>query len=288
MPIYDFTSKPRKQDTAGAVYEPNPSIPQQIPGHPDLSKDTTITYDPTNLVTPVDVRTILPKGFHAIDEGIKKYFTGIIIPTEDNQREMTVRIAGGDKTLLFWKQDLHANRITLPVMSINRSGFRWDPTRYSPPYRPMAQRFVAGDGSRVAMVFRPWPCMVDYAMTIWAERKRDVEYATYQIVTRFNPFAELMVEFETLKGNIRGKISEITNSSDIDIGAEELAKVRYDMTTTWEAWLPLPEKIMPTILGRVGIVVESSGAILDVADFNERGGLNVSTLVDNVNPTDED
>lgn len=278
MPVYDFTFKPRKENTAGQVSEPQPSIPQKIPGHPDLSKDSEITFDPTNLNLPEDVRTILPKGFHAVDEGIKKYFSGMQVPTKDSTRELTVRVAGGDKTFLFWKQDLLHNRIKLPVMSINRTGWRWDAMRFSPPYLEMTRRFVHKDGSRISMAFRPQPYLIDYTFSMWAERKRDIEYPMYEIITRFNPFAEAMVEFETLKGNIRGKLGEVTDNSDIDIGAEELPKVRYDITTTWEAWLPLPEKVMPTILGRVGIFSEYTGEILDVIDFDQSGGINAVSL----------
>jgi len=280
MPIYDFTGKPRMPNTAGMVGESSPSMPQKLPGHPDLQKDTTITYDPTNLNTPEDVRTILPVGFHAVDDGILRYFSNIKIPTKDDQRDLTVRIAGGDKTFLFWKQDLVANRIGLPVMSINRTGWRWDPLRFSPPYIGMTRRFVNKEGSRTAIIYRPWPCLVDFVFSIWGERKRDVEYAMYQIVTRFHPFAELRIEFETLKGNIRGKLGEVTDNSDIDIGAEELAKVRYDISTTYEAWLPLPETVMPTILGKVGVYQEITGEVLDVIEFGNQGGLNTASLKD--------
>jgi len=280
MPIYDFSFKPRKERSAGMISEPEPSIPQKPPGIPDLGKETDITYDPINLDTPVDVNTVLPIGFQTVDESIKNYFVGMKVPTKDDVRELTVRVAGGDKTFLFWKQELLANRIQLPVMSINRTGWRWDATRFSPPYIEMTRRFVHKDGSRIAMSFRPWPCMVDYTFSLWAERKRDIEYIAYQITTRFNPLAEIIVEFEHLRGNIRGKIGEITNNSDIDIGAEELAKVRYDISTTWEAWLPLPEKVVPTILGRVGVLSEFTGEILDVIDFDQSGGINSVSLID--------
>lgn len=278
MPVYDFSFVPRKQDTAGQVPEPNPSITQHAPSLPDLDKDTTITHDPINTEVSEDVRTVLPKGFHAVDEGVLNYLNNIIIPTQDGQKQLTTRVAGGDKTFLFWKQDLDANRIQLPVMSINRTGFRWDHTRFSPPYMYMNKRFVKEDGSRVALIYRPWPCTVDYTFSLWTERKRDMEYAIYQIITKFNPLAETIIEFETLRGNIRGKMNEGTINSDIDIGAEEQAKVRYDLSSTWEAWLPLPEKIMPTILGRVGIILEDTGEILSVAEFSERGGLNTGAL----------
>ena len=268
MPIHNFGFVPRQQRTVGKVAEPKPSIPQKIPKTPDLSKKTTITFDPTNVNIQEDVRTTLPMGFHALDEGIKNYFIDIKIPSKDDFRKMEVRIAGGDKTLLFWRQDSDTNRIKLPVMSINRTALRWDATRFSPPYIEMTRRFVENDGSRVALVYRPWPCQVDYTNSIWAERKRDAEYALYQIITRFNPLAEFTIEFPTLRGNVRGKIGEVTDNSDIDVGADEMAEVRYDINITYEAWLPLPERVIPTVLGRVGIVSEFSGAVLDIADFD--------------------
>lgn len=269
MPIHNFGFTPRKERKVGKVDEPRPSIPQKIPKAPDLSKQSTITYDPTNVNVYENVRTILPKGFHALDEGIKNYFADVQVPSKDDFRRMDVRVAGGDKTLLFWKQDLDSNRIKLPVMSVNRTALRWDANRFSPPYIEMTRRFVEADGSRVALVYRPWPCLVDYTNSIWAERKRDAEYALFQIITRFNPLAEFTIEFETLRGNVRGKIGEVTDNSDIDVGAEELAKVRYDIQITYEAWLPLPERVVPTVLGRVGVVSEFSGAVLDVADFDD-------------------
>ena len=35
-----------------------------------------------------------------------------------------------------------------------------------------------------------------------------------------------------------------------------------ELSTTAEAWLPLPEKIVPTVLGTVGSIKEMSGEIL--------------------------
>lgn len=268
MPIHDFSFVPRKSRSGGKVKETDPSIPPKVPGHPDIGKETTITYDPSNKAIQESVREILPKGFKSLDEGIKNYFSDIKIPTKDNFRNMATRVAGGDKTFLFWKQNMDSNRIKLPVMSINRTALRWDSTRFSPPYIEMTRRFVSSESGRIEMSYRPWPCKVDYTNSIWSERKEDAEYALYQIVTRFNPLAEFTIEFGTLRGNVRGEIGEISDNSDIDIGAEELPKVRYDVNFTFEAWLPLPSKVVPAVLGRVGTFNEYSGAILDIVDFD--------------------
>ena len=97
---------------------------------------------------------------------------------------------------------------------------------------------------------REYPVLIDYALALWAERKRDIEYITYQIITRFNPLARWVVEDEWMCGDIHATLESCTDSSDIDIDANQLAKVRYDINITIEGWLPLPGRITPTVLGR--------------------------------------
>jgi len=105
VPIHNFTSKDDVKDGI---------IPPQIPGHPDLRRDPDFIEDPTNTTVDQDIRSILPVGFATMDRGIKHYFSGALpgappairIPTKDGMKELTVRLAGGDKTILIYKQDL--------------------------------------------------------------------------------------------------------------------------------------------------------------------------------------
>ena len=86
----------------------------------------------------------------------------------------------------------------------------------------------------------------------------------YQVVSRFNPVAQWGVEDEHMCGDIYATFGGVTDNSDIDIGANELAKVRYDINIQIEGWWPLPGRIVPTVLGRVTDLSE-----LDTREFFE-------------------
>lgn len=253
MPVYRFEFPPS-----------NPIVNQEIT--PDigpladqsrLEENDEILYDQTNANSPEDVRSTLVMGFATMDNGVKQWLSDVRVPTGDGHRFMNVRIAGGDKTFLIWSQDFRTGRIKLPVCSINRGTVRFNEQKYSPPVHPIARRYNA-EKTRVTKTFRPWPCLIDYDLSIWSERKRDAEYIIYQILTRMNPLAEFVVEDDYIRGNVQVRFGDYTDNSDIDIAGDERAKVRYDVNITIEGWLPLPEQTVPTVLGRVG----------EVKDFN--------------------
>jgi hypothetical protein len=64
-----------------------------------------------------------------------------------------------------------------------------------------------------------------------------------------------------LQGNIQLRFEGSSDSSDKETGYDQHAKVRYEVSYVAEAWLPLPEKIVKTVLGRVTSLKESSGQI---------------------------
>jgi hypothetical protein len=268
MAVYEFVfSSPQQNRNLSPERDPliTPALPQQ----PELEEKDELINNDINLNQPEDVRSILTTGFYAMDAGLKKYFEDIQVPTKDGVRPLTVRVAGGDKTILQWSQDLHSGRIALPVMSVNRSSWRFNVDKFSPPYINMGRRFVNVDGSRMALTYRPWPALIDYTLSVWAERKRDIEYVAYQVQTRFNPLAEFRIEDESgLRGYVQLRFGDVTDNSDIDIGAEELPKVRYDFSVTMEGWLPLPEKILPTTLGKAVSLHEINGKFLEALNSN--------------------
>lgn len=266
MAVHDFVFNPQSSNQTLAP-ERAPQIIQPLPTQPDLvEKDELINSD-LNLNQPEDVRSVLVRGFYSMDLGLKRYFEDILVPTADSVRPLTVRLAGGDKTFLIWIQDLRAGRIQLPVMSINRTGWRFNPEKFSPPHHPMDRNFAHGDGSRIVLTYRPWPALIDYTLSVWTERKRDMEYIMHQVQTRFHPLGEFKIDDESgLRGNVQLRFGDVTNNSDIDIGAEELAKVRYDVSITMEGWLPLPEKILPTVLGKVMSIHEINGQFIEAFD----------------------
>ena len=211
---------------------------------------------------PYYLEEYLQPGFWSLDSSMKQYFSGIRVPTKDSYRFMRVKIAGGDKSLLIWADDLKEGRVRLPLAAISRDSHEFNQDKYSPRYHPMTYRYVNSRGDRVAKVFRPIPYNVSYKLTIWTERKRDAEYVIYQILTRFAPIAEFRMYDGKVAGNVQLRYGGCNDASDKEIGYDQHANVRYEVTVTAEAWLPLPEQIVPTVLGRVSSLREKVGEVL--------------------------
>jgi len=195
-------------------------------------------------------------GFTALDDAMRSYWSGIRVPTKDSFRFMRVKIAGGDKSVLFWNDDLKDGRVRLPVASINRLDHEFNPDKFSPPYLAMRKRYTTNRMDRVAMIRRPVPFLVNYNLTVWCVWKRDAEYILYQIITRFHPLAEFTMFDGHLSGNVQLRYGGSSDASEKEAGFDQKAKVRYEYKMTAEAWLPLPEVILPTVLGQPTIISE--------------------------------
>lgn len=273
MPIHDFQFGP-KQIAAGPQPQPQPVVPNKLPDEPKLSEPKPKSFDDTNTAVHEDVQTFLVPGFKTMDRGVKEFFSNLMIPSKDGARPVEVRVAGGDKTILFWKQDLDSGRIKLPVMSVNRTGWQFNPNKFSPSWNPAYRSFADRDATRMVRLPREFPVLLNYTLSVWAEKKRDIEYIEYQVITRFNPIAEWSVQDEFMRGNMIATYEGSTDNSDIDIDANTLAKVRYDVNIKIEGWLPLPGKVVPTILGDVKSLHEFDGTFLDIIGVGEEDNLN--------------
>lgn len=265
MPIHPFNFSPKNLD-AGVRLESTPVMPVKLQNQPNLNRVQSIDHDPINVATE-DVNNVFPIGTKTMDRGVKEFFSDIDVPTKDGTRKMEVRVAGGDKTILFWKQLMEQdNRIRLPVMSVNKTGWRHNPGRYIPASVTSSyyRHFADDDKSRMVLTPKEYSLIIDYTLSIWAERKRDIEYIMFQIVSRFNPVAQWGVEDEFMCGDIYATFEGANDNSDIDIGSNELAKVRYDITIKIEGWMPLPGRVVPTVLGQVTELAE-----LDTREFFE-------------------
>lgn len=210
----------------------------------------TLTGDEYNTY-PQYVEDFITPGFRALDEAVKQYWTGIRVPTKDAYRFMKVRIAGGSKSILVWRGDLKDGRTKLPVAAISRTSHEFNKDKFSPTYLSMGNRYLNTTGSMVAKLYRPVPYNVTYEMGVWAEHKRDAEYILYQVLTRFNPMAELRMFDGKLAGNVQMKLNSAADNSDKEIGNDSMAKVKYDFSFTAEAWLPLPQVVVPAVVGQV-------------------------------------
>lgn len=292
MPIHQFDfddiNNPRKMTdqrfdprsrTEDVERRPNPTT---LPVAHEAKPRDDILFERQNVNMPEEIHEILPQGYRTMDRGIKNYFSGIQVPTRDSVRLMGVRVSGGDKPYLVWAQDLKRGRVQLPVMAIKRESDEHNPMKFNPAhFHYMSKRFLDPDGTRVALAYRPVPSLISYTLSVWAEHKRDLEYIFYQVRARFNPVASFMVEDEHLRGEVFMKYNGMTVAVDDEVPADQRQNKRYDYSITMEGWLPLPEKVVPTVLGRVTSFREHSGKIPkgDVLDIvHGKDVLNVAQL----------
>lgn len=239
-----------------------PTIIQRAKDLAEAAPHDDIWFEHQNVDLSDEVREILPIGYRTMDRGVKNYFAGIPVPTKDGVRIMQVRVSGGDKPYLIWAQDLRLGRVTLPVMAIRRLDDEHNPNKFSPAhYHNMSRRFLDQDCSRIALAYRPISSYVNYTLSVWAEHKRDLEYINYQIRRRFHPVAEFLIEDEHLRGSVFMKYNGQTVAIDDEVPADQRANKRYDYNITIEAWMPLPERVVPAILGTVTSLREGTGRI---------------------------
>lgn len=263
MPVHAFGGDPGLMSAAQRAALPNGAA--EIPGvrqssHVEGGRTPIAGTD--FMAYPYHLEEFLQPGFRSLDDAMKQFWSGIRVPTKDSYRFMRVKVAGGDKSLLVWADELKEGRARLPLAALDRTSHEFNPEKFSPAYHAMTARYVSTRGNLAAKVYRPVPFLVDYGLTIWAEHKRDAEYILFQILTRFNPLAEFRMSDGKLEGNVQLRYGGTQDASDKEAGYDQQSNVRYEVTTTAEAWLPLPEKIVPTVLGRVTTLREKAGEIL--------------------------
>jgi len=270
MPLHDFsnqfTASPKTGHPNAGEVETRPQIssrPVAATQLSDIEQGRTTIFGELPGTEPEYVEEYVVQGFRSLDEAMKNYWSGMRIPVKDSYRFMRVKIAGGDKSLLIWRDQLQDGRVRLPVGSISRTGHEFNPEKFSPAYLPMSLRYTSSRMDRVAKIYRPVPFLVSYDMVTWANYKRDADYILHQVLTRFNPLAEFTMWDKHLQGNIQLRFEGSTDASDKEIGFDQRAKVRYEYKMVAEAWLPLPETVVPTVKGHVTVVKEIAGDIED-------------------------
>lgn len=263
MPVYSFGNQfnftlarpgPRASSPVEGVTELNPHInvfAPTITQSDDIGAQTQILHE-NGFGEETESREFSDPGFHYLDAGIKMYFSDIRIPTKGQTRFMNVKIAGMRRGIQAWSEDLRHGRVKLPVMSISRGNHTWNSAKYSPShFHPMVKQYL-DRFSKVKMVWRPVPVLVTYKLSVWAEFKRDVEIIISQVVPRFNPLAEFRANDGHIVGTVTLRYDGFDDSSDKDTSSEQMAKVKYELAVSAEAWLPLPEQVIPTVLGVYG------------------------------------
>jgi len=265
MPIYNFTQQPpnslnpkdpvfKGEQTTPVPRKMGPAIGQK---HPDVA-DSSLNY------APEEIREVASRGFFTLDDGLKNWLSGIKIPTLDSYKVASVHVVNQDRSILSWAQEFIDGRVSLPIISLQRQSWVFDPNRFTPPYVPIRTEFTDQTLRRKRLIYRPMPFKVEYSVYMWCQFKQDAEYIDTHIIRRSNPLGEFYVEDQYYSQIARVKHTGTNDNSDIDV-AKDRAKVIYNMGLSVEYALPMNEKIAPTVLGRVATIKESPvGEVFDV------------------------
>jgi len=286
VPIHDFNADIKLPNSQSL-----PHGAAELPAARQLShaEGGRIKFDGSDSMSyPYQLEEFLQPGFRALDDAMRQYWSGIRVPTKDSYRFMRVKVAGGDKSLLLWADDLKEGRARLPLAALSRESHEFNPEKFSPAYHAMTARYITTRGNLAAKVYRPVPFLVEYNLTIWAEHKRDAEYILYQILTRYNPLAEFRMFDGKLEGNVQLHYGGSHDASDKEAGYDQHANVRYEISTTAEAWLPLPEKIVPTVIGRMTVLKERVGEIATDLFLASRGSGRFSEPIQDINKAENE
>ena len=262
----------------GDEIERQPQIAQSFG---EYTRKTKLWFEDQNIDGTTEIREILPQGLRTMDRGIKNYFSGIKVPTAGGVKLMGVRISGGDKPYLTWAQDLKRGRVTLPVMAIKREGDEPFPEKYSPAhYHYMNKRFLGPEMTHISLGYRPLPLKINYTLSVWAEHRRDLEYIFYQVRTRFHPTAAFYVEDEHMRAELIMHYNGMSSAVDDETPPDQRQNKRYDYNIMMEGYLPLPNRVVPSILGKVttlkdggerffGDVLQTMEGKLDIYGINK-------------------
>lgn len=265
MPVYDFTQQPVPQslNPQSSVFQGDQSIPLPAKASPSLGESPITADTPTNYA-PEEIREVATRGFFTLDDGFKNWLSGIKIPTLDSYKVASVHVVNQDRSIMSWAQEFIDGRVTLPIISIQRMSWVFDPNRFTPPYVPIRTQFTDKTMRRKRLIYRPMPFKVEYSAYIWSQFKQDAEYIDNDIIRRSNPLGEFYAEDQYYSQIARVKHTGTNDNSDIDV-VKDRAKVIYNMSFSLEYALPINEKIAPTILGRVAVIKESPvGEVFDV------------------------
>lgn len=260
MPVHEF-----KNDLSVPRNEPNlrqdPSTVKQI---------SDVSLDDNNDLLPLDYplgqydvaeyRDHLQRGFYYLDEAMKNYWSDIRVPTKDSYRFLNVKVAGGDRSVMIWADDLKNGRVRMPIAAIDRTSSDHNKEKWAHSIHPMRIRFASPSLDKVILTYKPSQWLVAYKLVVWTTNVRDIDFIDYQVLNRFKSgMAEFTMSDELLTGNVQLRFNGSSDATDKEVSADVKIEYRYEYNMEVEAWLSLPEVVLPTALGSVNMYESVNG-----------------------------
>jgi hypothetical protein len=227
--------------------------------------------------------------FRATDEAMKDLFDDITVE-DDNGRahKVVIKLSTPEKAVAFILQEnvrkdptFVVDRIVLPLLSLNRTDFTMDQSRYMYHgcinwFRGYREDQKPGwttneSGRQRDTVFgKAWgiPVNISYQLNAWTLYTEDMNQILEQIQMKFSPVAYIAIQdvnYETIV-----KLDSTGNNKEAEPGDKNVRVIKYQFNLTVETYIPQPIVRKKAVLGmKIDILNTNKDEILDVLDKME-------------------
>jgi hypothetical protein len=227
--------------------------------------------------------------FRAADEAMKDLFDDVTVEDDNGKaHKVPIKLSTPEKAVAFILQEnvrkdptFVVDRIILPLLSLNRTDFTMDQSRYI--YHGCVNWFrgaredqkpgwtTSETGRQRDTVFgKAWgiPINISYQLNAWALYTEDMNQILEQIQMKFSPVAYIRIQdvnYETIV-----KLDSTGNNKEAEPGDKNVRVIKYQFNLTVETYIPQPIVRKKAVLDvKIDILNANKDEILDVLDKME-------------------
>ena len=198
------------------------------------------------------------KSLRGTDEACLDLFRDIVVLDESGKaHQIPIIWATQEKAVAYILQEntrkdesLVVDRIRLPMLAINASGYQFNQNRYTyhkaidylrnhkNDWKPGFTTSERYERDTVFGVSRGIPIDVSYTLYAWTLYEEDMNQIVEQIVTKFSPIAYIRVR--GISWEIGVKLDSIANNVNIEPGDKNVRVFKYQFSFTAESYVAQP------------------------------------------------
>lgn len=198
------------------------------------------------------------KSLRGADEAMKQMFSDIIVQDEAGKcHQVPIIWATQERAVAYVLQEnirqdesLVVDRIRLPIMAINASGYQFNQNRYvyhkavdylrsyHTDWKPGFTVRERRDRDTVFGLSRGIPVDIDYTLYVWTLYEEDMNQILTQVITKFSPLAYIRVK--GIPWEIGVKLNSIANNIDLEPGDKSNRVIKFQFNFTAESFVAQP------------------------------------------------
>lgn len=224
--------------------------------------------------------------FRGADEAMKDLFDDITVEDDNGKaHKVVIKMDTPEKAVAFILQENVRNdntfvvdRIRLPLLSLNRTDFTMDQSRYIYHkavnyYRGYREDEKPGwttsetGRDRDTVFGKAWgiPINITYQLNAWALYTEDMNQILEQIQMKFSPVAYIRIQDVNVETIV--KLDSTGNNKESEPGDKNVRVIKYQFNFTVETYIPQPIVRKKAVLGvKIDILNANKDEILDVLD----------------------